>query len=137
MMFITDLNLKRMNYYIWYLFFSAYWTAYELGEKDSPQENANYLLTLIFGVNLFTICQLFALFDIMLPIFYLISICAGIPIFANKYYFLRKRRFRTKIDDFKHLKSQEYKKQRYILLSSVFLSSVLMLVLTEVLRMNF
>ena len=136
MMCITNLNLKRMNYYIWYLFYSAYWSAYELGEKDSPQGNANYLLTIIFGVNLFTICQLLSLFDIKLHIFYLVGICAGIPIFINRYYFLRKNRFKEKFNDFKFLKTPAYKKRRYILLVFIVLCSVLLLALAGILRMN-
>lgn len=136
MMLITNLNLKRMNYYIWYLFYSAYWSAYELGEKDSPQGNANYLLTIILGVNLFTIFQLLSLFDIKLPIFYLVGICAGIPIFINRYYFLRKKRFKEKFNDFKFLRTLAYKKRRYLLLVFIVLCSVLLLALAGILRMN-
>lgn len=125
-----------MNYYIWYLFYSAYWSAYELGEKDSPQGNANYLLTIILGVNLFTIFQLLSLFDIKLPIFYLVGICAGIPIFINRYYFLRKKRFNEKFNDFKFLRTPTYKKRRYLLLVFIALCSVLLLALAGILKMK-
>jgi hypothetical protein len=135
MTLIRNHNLKRMNYYIWYIFYSAYWSAYELGEKDSPQGNANYLLTIIFGVQLFTICQFLSLFDINFPIFFLVGICVGIPIFINRYYFLRKKRFKEKFNDFKFLRTPAFKKRRYLLLAFIVLCSVLLLTLSGILRM--
>jgi len=136
MTLITCLNLKRMNYYIWYLFYSAYWSANELGEKDSPEENANYLLTIIFGINLFTIFQLLSLFDIKLPILFLVGICTGTPIFINRYFFLRENRFKEKFNEFKFLRTPAYKKLRYLLLVLIVLCSVLVLALVGILRMN-
>jgi uncharacterized membrane protein len=39
-----------MAYCYWKFFFYAYFTAYDLGEKDDPQINAFYFVTLIYGV---------------------------------------------------------------------------------------
>jgi hypothetical protein len=41
---------KIINFY-WKLFFSAYWVAYYLVEKDDPQINATYFLILLSGLN--------------------------------------------------------------------------------------
>jgi hypothetical protein len=41
---------KIINFY-WKLYFSAYWVAYYLGEKNDPQINATYFLVLVSGLN--------------------------------------------------------------------------------------
>jgi hypothetical protein len=40
----------RIKNFYWKIFFSAYWLAYDLGERKSPQWNAGGFLKIIFGI---------------------------------------------------------------------------------------
>jgi hypothetical protein len=43
--------MNKIIEFYWKLYFSAYWVAYYLGEKDDPQINATYFLVLVSGLN--------------------------------------------------------------------------------------
>ncbi len=115
------MKLKRVIIYSWwYLFYSAYWTAYYLGEKHTPESNANYLLNILILLNIFGIMQLFAFFGYKVSIPTLLIICI-LPAYSIPYLsFQKKDRYKIRMKEFKFLRNVNSAKKRHLLL--IFLS---------------
>jgi len=126
--------MKRLNYFLWYFFFSAYWTAYELGEKRNPKSNASYLLSLNIGWNLFGLFQILLLFGYQKPTLLLIGLCLIPAVFIPYFLTNNKKEYLKKNEEFAYLKNIENKRARYILLISITLWSIAFVAIVAVLR---
>lgn len=130
------MGLRRISYSWWFLFYSAYWTAYHLGEKEEPESNAIYYFNLLIGFHLFGIMQLvkYWVYDFSIPV--LVSVCV-LPALIIPYLSFRKgKRYKTKIDEFKFLKGNSNARKRYILLIILSLWSVLFVAIGGIIRMQ-
>jgi hypothetical protein len=127
--------LKRINFYWCYLFFSAYWTAFSLGEKKEPESNANYLLSVIIGLNLFGIFEFIKYLGYNLPIIWLVIICVVPAITIPYYSFKMDSKYKKKLIDFDFLKTEENKKKRHTILLLISIWSVFFVALGGILRM--
>lgn len=123
-------GIKR---YYWKLYFSAYWIAYILGEKDDPQINATSFLILIFGMN--STSLLFLVIFILkgeLPYygaFFTLAFLA--PAIFNIYVLFSKNfGYKRRMKDFNYLAKSENKPKalKYIILT--FGLSLLIMVIT-------
>lgn len=127
---------NKITYAWWYLFFSAYWTAFNLGEKKAPEDNAVYIFNYWLGLNLFGIMQLIKFLGYTFSVIVLISICV-FPAIAIPYFsFKKENRYRKRIDEFNFLKDTCYAKKRYLLLIILSLWSVLFVAIGGIIRMN-
>jgi hypothetical protein len=130
------MNLKKVIYYWWYLFFSAYWTAFHLGERDEPESNAIYYFNLLIGFHLFGIMQLIKFLGYDFSISVLVGICV-FPAIAIPYFSFKKgNRYIKKIDDFKFLKDTSYAKKRHSLLIILSFWSIIFVAIGGIIRMN-
>ncbi len=104
---------SKINYYWWYLFFSSYWTAYELGEKNKPEENAKYFIGFIIGLNMFALFQILLLYGIQVNTYIFVPLCflTGI-IIVNRIYFHKNRYIKMK-ESFLFLQNSSNKSKRY------------------------
>lgn len=116
--------MGRINSFLWYFFFSAYWTAHELGEKRNPESNASYLLALNIGWNLFGMCQIGLYSGYKISNVLLIIFCLVPAIFIPYYMTKSKSRFQKKSAEFAYLRDQKLKRRRYILLIMLTLWSI-------------
>ena len=104
-------NPENNMYILKLFFFSAYWTAYELGEDKNPEINAEYLVGIIIFLNLYGCMDFFIEFsliqkNIMVLIMFLI---VQLSIYLI---FIYKRRYINYYEDFLFLKMAKYKKNR-------------------------
>ena len=119
-------------FYYWKLFFSAYYTAYFLGEEKEPQVNAFYLMTLLMGVNLASLVNiLHLLFIDSIPFFKTLYILAFVfsLVFNVSMIFFIGGGYRKKMKKFLHLSIREKGKERK---SFLIITCVLTLVLLGV-----
>jgi hypothetical protein len=127
---------RRITYSWWYLFYSAYWTAFNLGEKEVPESNAIYFFNLLIGFHIFGVMQLLKFFGYDFPIVVLISICV-IPALTIPYFsFKRGYRYKARMDEFKFLKGNNKSKTRHILLIALSLWSILFVAIGGIIRLN-
>lgn len=126
---------KKITYSWWYLFYSAYWTAYHLGEKENPESNACYLLKILIGFNMFALFQfgLYFGYAFSTTLFFIVCIlpAALIPYFS----FERRSRYKLRMNEFKLLKNQSYARKRHILLIVLAIWSILFSAIGGIIRM--
>jgi len=118
--------LNKINYYWWYLFFAAYWSAYNWGLKGNPKSNASLLINLILLFNLSAMFQIGLLFGCKLS-FIWFAILVGVPALVIPYRSLENgKKFKIKFAEYQFLQAKEsnYKRNKFILL--VVLSSVIL-----------
>lgn len=127
--------LKRITYSWWYLFFSAYWTAYHLGETEEPEGNAYYLLNVLIGLNIFGVMQFLKFTGYNFSITALIIICVLPAIIIPYLSFKKGNRYKMRMSEFEFLKEGCNAKKRYILLILISLWSVLFVAIGGVIRM--
>lgn len=124
---------KIKNSFYWYLFYCAYWTAYELGEKDDPQINASGFLMLLTWISLSSFLNLInSLFKItLIPNIYIIISCMVFSIVINYYVLFKKKNgYKSKMKNFEFLKTKDFATKRYFILLSTFFLLFIFLVLS-------
>lgn len=128
---------KKIASSYWKLFFTAYWTAYNLGEKDSPEINASWLIILIFGINGFSILFLIMFINggtlptpkISVSLVLIISIIINLNVLFSK-----KNGYKKKIEEYKFLGKTENKKSGNRLLIVLSLGSILIMAISALLN---
>jgi len=84
-----------MRKFIWYLYFSIYWSAFDWGEKKHPENNAINLVRWILFIALSALYQIFIYLGLPLSVISIICIC-GIPSLVIPYLlFIRIKRYST------------------------------------------
>ncbi|HLN71819.1 MAG TPA: hypothetical protein VK205_00890 [Prolixibacteraceae bacterium] len=126
---------KKITYSWWYLFYSAYWTAYHLGEKENPESNAIYYYNLLIGFNLFGLAQLAKFKGYDLSITILVIMCVLPAILIPYFSFDRGNRYKQKMNEFKFVKNKTHARQRHILLLVLAIWSILFNAIGGIIRM--
>ena len=101
----------------WKFFFTAYYVAFELGEKKHPQENALYLMTILYYINSISVINTvrFFIYDRYNDRLYLsIVVFFVVIIILNVLVFNKKNGFKKKINSFAYLASKEVQKRNII-----------------------
>ena len=130
------MKFRKIIYGWWYLFYSAYWTAFNLGEKEEPESNAIYYFNLLIGFHLFGIMQLAKFFGHNFSITVLISVCVLPALIIPYLSFKKGGRYKTQIEKFKFLKDANNAKMRHTLLIILSLWSVLFVAIGGIIRMK-
>jgi len=116
--------LKRINYYLWYLYFSVYWSSSNLGAKK-PESNAVGLFNLFVLLNFAAIFQILEFFGHKFSGIIFMFFC-GVPAFLIPYLlFQRKHLFHSRFKEFEFLRAKEYKRKRIIAVISAIVFSIL------------
>ncbi|QKJ32095.1 hypothetical protein HQ865_20780 [Mucilaginibacter mali] len=106
--------LKAIKHYWWLLFFSAYWTAVQWGEKRNPRNTAIYHFTFLILLNLSGILQIGLLYNIKLSGLQFTVFCA-LPAFIIPYLAFKKgRTYHERFLEFYYLNNPTYRKSRMI-----------------------
>ena len=102
--------IKKIQYYYYYLFYNAYWTSFDIGEKTVPRQNAVYYMSLL---ELFLLGSIsFGLYSIGVPININISVAVGVAIILLLNHFaLSKAKFNDYFNKYKFI-SKKTRKQR-------------------------
>ena len=111
--------MRYIKYFLWYLFFSAYWTAYNLGEKIRPESNATNFIMFAIGLNLFALFEMALLFGYKFSGIILFLFCVLPAVLIPYLLFTQNKVFKSKIEQFRFLNTREYNRKRYILLISI------------------
>lgn len=128
--------LNKIKYWLWYLFFSVYWTAHELGEKEKPHENAKYYLILTIALNIFGIFEILLFYGFYLNAYLVVFGAALVGIIITNRFFFRKNVFVSKLPEFSSLQEKSYKFKRYKLLIFVALWTICFVAFGGVIRMK-
>jgi hypothetical protein len=104
-------------------FFSAYWTAYELGEDKHPEINAEYLVGIIIFLNLYGFIDFFLERNVILnnSIIVIVFLIVQVAIYRL---FIYKRRFMAYYEDFIFLKLVKYRRKRRISLAGILICTL-------------
>lgn len=109
---------NTMSYYFYYIFFNAYWTSFDIGEKSIPRQNAVYYMTLleifILSSISFSISRLGFEFNLVYAI-----IIGVVLILIMNHFLLSERVFQRKYDEYLFLKEIS-KKRRMIIFFGLF-----------------
>lgn len=108
----------RISYYYYYIFFNAYWTSFDIGEKSIPRQNAIYYMTLTKIFILSSICFLISSTGVKFNLVYAIIIGVVLVLILN-HFLLSENIFNRKYDGFSFLKEVS-KKRRMILFFGLF-----------------
>lgn len=127
--------LKVLKYYWWFLFYSAYWTAYNLGEKDEPEGNAIYYFNLLIGFHFFGIVQLILFWGYDFTAEIGVGVCVLAALIIPYLAFRKGNRYKTKSEEFKFLKDASTAKMRHILLITQALWSIIFVAFGGLIRM--
>ena len=130
------MNFKKLNFSWWYLFYSAYWTAFHLGEKEEPESNAIYYFNLLIGFHLFGIMQLIKFWGYNFSVAVLIIVCMLPAIIIPYLSFKKGERFKRKKEEFIFLKEASNAKKRHILLLVLSIWSILFVALGGIIRLK-
>ncbi|WP_426669074.1 hypothetical protein ACPPVU_22980 [Mucilaginibacter sp. McL0603] len=116
--------LKGIRHYWWYLYFSAYWSAYNWGEKNTPQSNAINLLYLITLLVLSGLLQIALLFGIKLSGMAFIAFC-GLPALIIPYWSISKNKmYKERLREYDYLKAKEFNYKRNVYVISVLVFAI-------------
>ncbi len=108
----------RFFYYCNYIFFSAYWLAYYFGNKKDPENNAEYLLSILLSLNFFGCLQLLKLKGISVNAIF-IGVIFLLSYFLVHRVFLDKERFKNNLKRFSFLKEKQFANKRLVLIVSI------------------
>lgn len=134
MMHTKNNNMNRIYYFVWYFFFSAYWSAYELGEKANADKNASYLTGLNIGWNLFGLCEIILYNGYPFSTLFMVISCL-IPAVSIPYFLTSDRKnFLEKMNKFTFLRDSKFKRTRYLTLFGTTLWSIAFVAGVAVLR---
>jgi len=115
--------LKKLNYYLWFLFFSIYWSSHNWG-ASRPENNATNLISLILLLNLSALLQVLLYFGYSLSSLLFVMFC-GVPAFIIPYLlFQRKEVLNSKLKEFKFLEAKEYNRKRIICVGRILVFSI-------------
>ncbi len=116
-----------MGKFVWYLYFSIYWSTYDWGEKKHPEDNAINLIRWILLINLSAIYQVFIYFGYPFSVISIICIC-GIPAFVIPYLLIQnnKKGFNLRFEKFEFLKEKEYNRKRLTIVIAVLSFSIVL-----------
>ena len=113
------MKFKILRYCIWYLYFSAYWTVFNWGEKTKPRNNASNFMSLTILINLSAIYQILVYFGYPVSILFVIFFCA-LPAFIIPYLLFQSDKvFNLKFKEFEFLRGNECKQKRIIVIFSI------------------
>lgn len=126
---------RRIGFYWWYLFFSAYWTAFLFGERKEPENNASYLLNVLIGLNLFGVMEFVKYFGCNFSIATIITICVVPAIIIPYLSFKKGLKYKRKLKEFEFLKEDEYKRKRYAILVLTSTCSIVFVAIGGIIRM--
>jgi len=117
--------LNRISFYLWYFFFSAYWSAHNWG-ATRPESNASGLFSIIVLLIFSTISQIFLYWGFEgSALFFIISVV--LPALIIPYLLFRKnnKHFR-KINQFEFLKGKSYNRKRVVIVALTFLFALIL-----------
>ncbi len=126
--------MKKLNYGLWYLFFSAYWTAYNWGEKRNPQSNATNFISITIALNLFLPFNVYLLLGHKVPGLVLFTFCFLPGLILPYILFRRRKIYEIKIKQFEFLKQEDFKRRRFTVLLVVTFWSIASFIGIGVLR---
>lgn len=117
---------KIKNNLYWRIYFSAYYFAYNMGEKDSPQINASYFMIVLTITNLSSILFILNFFIKNFPFTLLLFVLAISFSILNLYLIFSKKGYKTKIIDYNYISKVDMKFYRiiHILLSFIISLSI-------------
>jgi len=109
--------MKNIKFFYYYVFFNAYWTSFDLGEKTIPRQNAVYYMNLV-GVFILSFCY-FATVNLGVSFgFGYIIISGGCLLYIVNLSLFSEKKFQEFYSEFLFLKN--YKKtKRYILFFTI------------------
>jgi hypothetical protein len=112
-----------MYYLIRYLFTVSYWTAYELGERDKPEINAEYFVFIIAMINSFGIMEIlmylgFSIKTWMICVFFFMLYLAFHKLLMSK------SRYKKIVKEFDYLKDRKYLVKRRLIMVVISLWSI-------------
>lgn len=126
--------LRRFKFFFTYLFFSVYWTAYELGEKDKPEENSKYFITLTIALNVVALFEILIFYGVKLNAYLVVFLSWAVAASTVHLLFFKKNIYRTKFEKFEYLKHAPYKKKRYAIMIVIALWSIAAVALGAIIR---
>jgi len=119
--------MKSLKHFYFYLFFSGYWVAYNLGEKETPYINAEYLMNFILVMPIISVrIIIYKTFNNNDTSHIITFICVLVPMIINYFVFRKKNRFKKEMINYSHLSRPENRSRRN---SVVFLSFLLTFIL--------
>ncbi len=127
--------IKKIKYYYYYLFYNAYWTSFDIGEKTVPRQNAVYYMNVIKIFLWISIVNLLAYSEIGIPYMYLFIVGAVI-VFLTDHYMFSKNVFKSYYDEYIFIK-QKRKKDRLQVFWITFIISVTSCIATAGLNIDF
>ena len=102
-------------YYLYYIFFSAYWTAFEFGEKEMPEDNAAYLLSFVIFLNFTGVFNIITYLGFKYSnSFIYILFFLFLSYLISYILFQKNKRFSMVKPKFEFLKFSKYRKKRYL-----------------------
>lgn len=128
---------NRISTFYWKLFFSGYWTAYDLGEKEDPQINAAWFIILNFELYSCSILLFISAFkNEKLPFAKLLFFLAFIiPAIINLFLlFNKKSGYKKQLKNYHFLSAPENKKTRLKYMIFTILSSFLFMIICALLN---
>ncbi len=116
--------IKKIKYYYYYLFYNAYWTSFDIGEKTVPRQNAVYYMSLL---ELFLIGSIsFGLYSIGVPININISVAVGVTIILILNHFaLSKDKFNDYYNKYKFISKKTRKQRMWLFFTIIALAGAL------------
>jgi hypothetical protein len=107
-----------------YLFYSAYWIAYDLGEKKNPQNNAEYLLSILIALNGFVLIQILKYFGFRVntSIIILEFLLSYTIVYLM---FIKNQRFKKNLNDYRYLSLIQNKLKRNVIIIIISMWTIL------------
>ena len=128
--------IKKIEYYWWFIYYSAYWTAYIYGERDNPKSNACYFMNVLIFLFLFGILEFCIFFGLEVSLLLIIFLCL-IPAYLIPYLIISKDfRYKKKMKQFEFLKERKYNIKRNVLLLVIALLTTSFVALGGFIRMQ-
>jgi predicted CDP-diglyceride synthetase/phosphatidate cytidylyltransferase len=120
-----QINLNQMrnkiSYFYYYIFFNAYWSSIDVGEKSMPRQNAVHYMAMVKIFVLSTICFSLSSTGIKFNLTY--SLIAGILLILTlNHKLLSEKIFKKKYDRYSFLKEKS-KRRRMLLFVGLFVIS--------------
>ena len=126
--------MSKIRYYYYYLFYNAYWTSFDLGEKTIPRQNAVHYMNIVKVFLWVSIVNILMYADISVPYVYLFF--AGvITIFFIDYHLLSKNVFKSYYDKYVFIR-QKRKGERLRVFWTTFVLTVVLCLATATLNID-
>lgn len=105
--------MRTIIYYYYYVFFNAYWTSFDIGEKSIPRQNAVYYMTLLEIFILSGISFSISRLGFEVDLVYAIIIGVVLVLIMN-HFLLSEKAFQGRYDEYSFLKEVSKKKRMII-----------------------